>query len=122
MRILFLLIFLFSSLAASAEGIWVRPATLKQGEIIIVTGQTFRFGDKLASLSQCKLLFQNQEIPFYRHITANQHLKSDFNNFVGDYIARIPTTPSQNFCRNSKWQLSRSERNFEWRKKFFAKN
>jgi murein DD-endopeptidase MepM/ murein hydrolase activator NlpD len=87
----FLLIFL--PIQAGQAGIWVRPIEVKQGEIIIVSGLFYPFGNQNVLLQNCQMKFAGQTYKFAREIVDFKVFRESSEQAGFQYIARIPTSP-----------------------------
>ncbi|MDX1921161.1 MAG: M23 family metallopeptidase [Candidatus Caenarcaniphilales bacterium] len=89
------LLFFFGFLLAlpSISAVWLRPSSIKQGEIIVVTGLYHQFGQSISFLGDCKLEFNNKDFPFYREVVNYEEFKNSGGISGYQFIARIATTP-----------------------------
>lgn len=74
-------------------GIWVRPLSVKQGEIIIVSGLFYPFGNSFSFLSDCNLSFNNKKYTFAREIISYETFRNSGGTAGFQFITRLPTTP-----------------------------
>lgn len=85
--------FCFVFCSPSLAALWMRPASLKQGEIAIVTGLFYQFGQNISFLGDCKLEVNNKTIPFFREVVNYDEFKDSNGSSGYQFITRIPTTP-----------------------------
>jgi lysostaphin len=90
---LLLLLFIFFISLPSHSAIWMRPTSVKQGEIIVLTGLNYEFGNAYSMLGGCKLNFEGHDYPFHREIVSHSEFQSTNQNSGFQFIARVPTTP-----------------------------
>lgn len=77
----------------SLGAVWLRPSSIKQGEIAVVSGLYYQFGQNISFLGDCKLEFNNQKIPFFREVVNFDEFRNSNGSSGYHFIARIPTTP-----------------------------
>ncbi len=81
------LLFLLFSLDAKAD-LWIKNNTVKQGDIIIITGLYLEFDKNYSFLDKCSINFQGHNYKFFKDIV---------NKDQGfQYITRLATTPLSN--------------------------
>ncbi|MDJ0625009.1 MAG: M23 family metallopeptidase [Candidatus Caenarcaniphilales bacterium] len=76
------------------SAIWIRPNSVKQGEVVILSGLYYPFEKgNVSFLNECKIQFENNEYKFSKEILNwEEYIKSQKQNGF-HFITRIPTTP-----------------------------
>ena len=90
--ILLLIINLLSVWSAQAA-LWINPLSVKQGEIVLVKGLYYNFGNAYSMLSDCQIAFEGKNYLFAREIVDFQGFESSGGTYGFQYTSRIPTTP-----------------------------
>jgi len=92
LAILFLLLFCFSHSAQAA--IWIRPSSIKQGEIIIVSGLFYAFPQgQVSPLGDCKLEYESNTYNFFPEVVDYESFNQSNGTQGFQFIARLPSTP-----------------------------
>jgi murein DD-endopeptidase MepM/ murein hydrolase activator NlpD len=79
--------------APTEAGLWIRPLSIKQGEVVIVSGLFYPFGNKYSFLGDCYLNFENKKYPFFREILSYEEFRNSAGKNGFQFISRLPTTP-----------------------------
>jgi hypothetical protein len=94
LQILFLLVF-WSSLGVlpTEAGIWIRPLSIKQGEVIVLSGLFYPFGNSYSMLGECTVDFDNKKFKFFREVLSYEDFRRSGGSEGFHYITRLSSTP-----------------------------
>ena len=77
----------------SESGIWIRPLSVKQGEVIVISGLFYPFGNSYSFLGDCQITFENKNYKFFREIVNYEVFKGSQGLAGFQYTTRLATTP-----------------------------
>ncbi len=77
----------------TTAGIWIRPISVKQGEIVVVSGLFYPFGNSYSLLENCVLNLENKKYAFAREIVSYENFRNSSGREGFQFITRLPTTP-----------------------------
>ncbi len=89
----FLSFLLLFQVVPSDAGIWIRPTTIKQGGVVVVSGLFYPFGQSHSFLGDCQLSFEGKKYKFFREILNFELFRTSGETAGFQFITRLPSTP-----------------------------